>query len=153
MNLPLSPFTRSTELLSEWAWLVPRHLSPFMVTPFGDLFLKGTDGTVYFLDTLWGQLVDAADDESDLFSQLQDEQLSAETLRPDLLLELAKQLGPLKEGSCFSAKIPLSLSGELVPSNFSITTLEEHLRSMGSLQRQVANDPPGTRYKPQVADT
>ena len=148
MSLPLSPLPRSSRLLDEWSWLTPAGLEPFWATPVGDLFLKAADGNVYFLDTLGGKLIDAADSESDLLAQLQDEALAADIFMPELSRQLSTVLGALDSGKCFSAIIPLSLNGQLLPSNFRVSLLEEHVRSMGRLQQQVANDPQGTRYKP-----
>ena len=44
-------------LLAEWSWLLDRDdYHPVVMTAFGDWFLQDTDGRIYFLDLVAGQV-------------------------------------------------------------------------------------------------
>lgn len=146
----LSPVCKPSNLLLEWRWLVPAALKPLFASRFGDLFLQAEGGPIYFLDTLNGKLIDAAVNESDLLKQFSDESLVEDILMPELERQLSGLLGSLGPGECFGATIPFSLNGKPVPSNFKIVSLGQHVSAMGKIQRQVASDPPGTKYKPSL---
>jgi hypothetical protein len=144
----LSPVCTPSNLLLEWQWLVPAALKPLFASRFGDLFLQAEGGPIYFLDTLNGKLVDAADNESELLEQFSDESLAEDILMPELEQQLSRFLGSLRPGECYGATIPFSLNGKPAPSNFKIVALDQHVSAMGKIQRQVAGDPAGTKYKP-----
>src|SRR5687768_8520143 len=42
------------EALATWRWLVSENVRPLVVTAFGDLFLLKDDGSILFLDTIFG---------------------------------------------------------------------------------------------------
>jgi hypothetical protein len=146
----LSPVSTPGDLLLEWRWLVPTALNPLFASRFGDLFLQAEGGPIYFLDTLNGKLIDAADNESELFEQLSDESLAEDILMPELEQQLSRLLGSLGPSECFGATVPFSLNGKPVPSNFKVVSLGQHVSAMGKIQRQVAGDPVGTKYEPRV---
>ena len=146
----LFPVSTPSDLLIEWRWLVPAALNPHFASRFGDLFLQAESGPIYFLDTLNGNLIEAADNESELFDQFSDEALAKDILMPELERQLSRLLGSLGPGECFGATIPFSLNGKPVPSNFKVVSLGQHVIAMGKIQRQVAGDLVGTKYKPSV---
>ena len=134
--------------LDTWHWLVPIDYRPLYSTIFGDMFLCSPDGAVFFLNTLDGVLIDAADDEANLIEQMENEALRDEVLMPALVQGIADLLGQALPGYCYSAIIPPSVGGVLEPSNFHILSLDEHLSALGKIQQQVSGDPPGTQYYP-----
>lgn len=141
------PQETRAKLLSGWEWLLPKIYLPLYSTAFGDLFLSSQQGTIYFLNTLDGKLIDAADNEIDLHDQLSNKELQDEVFMPPLAVNLFQRFGSLKEGHCYSVIVPPSIGGKLTVENFHVLPLFEHLAALGSIQHQVANDPPGTKYR------
>ena len=135
------------KLLSGWEWLLPEVYLPLYSTVFGDLFLSSPEGTIYFLNTLDGKLIDAADNEPDLHHQLASKELHDEIFLPPLVASLSQRFGQLKEGHCYGVIVPPSLGGRLTSENFHVLLLSEHLAALGSIQHQVASDPLGTKYR------
>lgn len=134
-------------IASGWHWLVPEGCVPLFSTVFGDVFVSSPSGDIFFLNTLDACLVNAADDQAHLLAQLNEEELRSQVLMEELAAKLSERLGHLLSGDCYSVKIPPTLGGLLVPENFHVLPLTEHLSALGNIQAQVANDPPGTQYQ------
>ena len=132
-------------LLSDWRWLVGADLRPIVATAFGDLFLRGEFGRIYFLNAMIGELKVVADSE-DAFERLcEDREQRRSLFLSSFLMEVRNLRGELAPGHCYSCEIPLSLGGQLEPENFEPADLSTHFSILGQLYRQTRHLPPGTK--------
>lgn len=132
------------DLLRDWRWLVPEEFHPFLISALGDLFLKGEDGRVYWLNSGTGEFAEVAEDAESFVRLLNEPENLAEWFVPNLVGDLiasGKALGP---GQCFGYKTPPALGGEIDPENFEPTDLSVHFSILGQLHRQLKDLPPGT---------
>jgi hypothetical protein len=131
-------------LLSEWRWLVDDSFEPVLISALGDLFLRHSDGRIFWLSSGWGQLTEVANSAEE-FKQLMVQRENAEEwFVPGLvgdILAAGKRLGP---GQCFGYNVPPVLGGEIEPDNFEPTDLQVHFGILGQIQRQVKDLPPST---------
>jgi hypothetical protein len=135
------------QVASSWSWLLPEASTPIYSTVFGDLFLRGASGNILFLNTLDAVVIDAADDESDLLDQLQVTALREDVLMHSLAAELSASMRPVRDDECYSIIIPPTLAGTLSADNFHILPLATHMAALSDMQRQVIDDPVGTKYR------
>ena len=132
-------------LLSDWRWLVRAELKPILVTAFGDLFLRGESGRIYFLNAMSGSLKEVAGSE-EAFEQLcEDREQRRNLFLSSFLMEVRKVRGELAPGDCYSCEVPLSLGGKLEPENFEPADLLSHFSILGQLHRQTKDLPAGTK--------
>jgi hypothetical protein len=132
-------------LLSDWRWLVKPELKPFLLTVFGDLFLRGESGRIYFLNAMTGSLKEVADSE-EAFEQLcEDREQRRMLFLSSFLMEVRQIRGELAPGDCYSCEVPLSLGGELEPENFETSDLSSHFSILGQLHSQTKDLPAGTK--------
>ena len=57
-------------ILRDWAWLLPKRLTVWMMNRFGDLFLVFEDGSVQMLDIGGGTLEKVADSRDDFCQKI-----------------------------------------------------------------------------------
>ena len=132
-------------LLSDWRWLVPPNFTPAVMTAFGDLFLHDHSGRIHFLDLMSGEFKQVAESQEEFDYLCEDGELRRSWFVGFLLPEVRKLRGDLTAGQCYSCKIPLSLGGQLEPTNFERTDLQVHYSILGQLHRQTRLLPPGTK--------
>lgn len=132
-------------LLSEWRWLVPETLQPILVTAFGDMFLTSSSGKVHFLDTLCGELIEAADSHTEFEQLCDDREYRRIYFQSFFVIEMRKMHGELAAQECFSVDVPPTLGGDLEPENFDRTDLATHFSALGQLHRQKKDLPAGTK--------
>src|SRR5688572_31809609 len=90
------------DLLSSWAWLVPREFTVWFVNRFGDLFLVLEDGSVHRVDVGGGALEKLADSR-DHFAEMIDEGNNAnDWLMIPLVDDLVGAGVRLARGECYS---------------------------------------------------
>src|SRR5262249_61656978 len=82
----------SDRLLEFWRWLPEEGLSPWFATALGDLFLKGADGRVWWLDVGTGELQNVAAS-SDEFEELLRDPDSPELWFGPTLANALRELG------------------------------------------------------------
>jgi hypothetical protein len=131
--------------LSDWRWLVEPELKPFLLTAFGDLFLRGESGCVYFLNAMTGSLKEVAESEVAFEQLCEDREQRRNLFLSSFLMEVRKARGDLALGDCYSCEVPLSLGGQLEPENFEPTDLLSHFSILGQLHGQTRNLPGGTK--------
>ena len=64
--------TDITTLYSDWDWLIDQKYlaQPWLMSNFGDLFFKSSDGSIHFLDTLEGVITPFAESEQNAKEKL-----------------------------------------------------------------------------------
>jgi hypothetical protein len=132
-------------LLSDWRWLVNGQFTPVVMNAFGDLFLSDNSGRVYFLDLMCGEFKQVAVS-NEVFERLCESKDRRQSWFVGyLVMELRKLYGQLEVGQCFGCKIPLSLGGQLEPSNFERTNIQVHYSVLGQLHQKTKHLPAGTK--------
>lgn len=126
---------RTDELLREWRWLVPEAHHVFVTSIFGDLFLVGRDGRIFWLDVATGQEEEIASDIT-AFEALLADQEEADFYFSSSLARRCAAAG-LTPGptECLSyVQLPM-FGGAYEPENFAVRPLQEHLDNWGPICR------------------
>ena len=135
-------------LFVDWKWLYPEPVTLVARNAFGDLFFKGSAGTISWLQVDVGRITKIAASSSVFL-----EQLSSGENRETWLLEQdtrafaehGLQPGALQ---CIGFKIPIVFAeAGTYPDNAYIADLYEQVSFLGDLHRQLAEHPDGTKIK------
>ena len=130
-------------LVEFWRWLLPDNLRPWFVTALGDLFLRGPDGRVWWLDVGTGELQAVAADEAEFRGLLADSEnvdLWFGAPLADQLRDTGVARGP---GECYSyVQLPI-LGGEYEPGNFRVYDVVTHFRVWGPIHEKLRDLPDG----------
>lgn len=132
-------------LLSDWRWLVSPDFAPFLLTAFGDLFLRDQSGRIHFLDLMSGEFKQVAASQEEFDRLCEDREQGRSWFIGFLLTEVRKLRGELATGECYSCKTPLSLGGQFEEDNFERIDLKVHYSILGQLHRQTSHLTPGTK--------
>jgi hypothetical protein len=143
LTLPL-PDDKLDGLLEDWRWLVEGKYSPVLMTAFGDLFLRGETGAVYFLDVVSGEFTCVAKSVEEFEAELAKPETADQWLMAELVLLLREKGVNLHAGQCYGYKIPPVLGGQLSIENIEPTDLVVHHSISGQIHRQTKDLPPGT---------
>jgi hypothetical protein len=133
-------------ILGDWDWLLQQHYELWLVTKFGDAFLKKRDeGSIHWLNTVQGSVEFVAADEEAFERECHvPENLNAwfmpEVVKGQELLGMT----PRKD-QCLSFVHPPVLGGQLDPDNIEVTDIAVHFSIMGQIHRQVKDLPEGTK--------
>jgi hypothetical protein len=130
-------------LLSDWAWLLPRELTVWLMNRFGDLILVFPDGTVHFLDVGVGTLERVADSREDFCRKIDEGDNANQWLMIPLVDELVAAGLRLQPGRCYCFKRPPVLGGEYAVDNAALLPIAEHYGFLGSLHGQLKDVPDG----------
>ncbi len=133
------------DCLETWRWLVGPGARPLLLTALGDLFIQHADGSVWFLDTLAGELEPAGRDRNDWKVALQDPNNIDQWFAPDFVAELRSKGMVLAPGQCYQPIVPPIVGGSIDASNYECNDWRVHLFPMGQIHEQVKGLPPGTR--------
>lgn len=133
------------ELYSDWKWILSGKINPIMMSKFGDLFFEKTDGKIYFLDTIEGNVVEICDGIDDFKKFINEEENIENYLLSYLVFELKKLLPLPKENQCYAFKISPILGGEIVSSNVEIIDLNVSLSILGQIHNRIKNLDEGTK--------
>ncbi len=135
-------FATATEA---WRWILPETAEPLLITALGDVFVRMPDGSVMFLDTESGKLIDIATTTDEWNERLRHRDNVESWFRPAFVAQLQQRHKPLRPPYVYSPTIPLVLNGKLTPENYTPSRWDAHLHVMGQIHRQVKDLPPGTR--------
>jgi hypothetical protein len=143
-DIPIDDLS-ATELLEDWAWLLPKPHELFALNNFGDMFLRNEAGGIYFLSLATGQVNRLAESSAE-FQRLGADKVNQEKwFLLGLLTELERAGMKIASGQCFGFKKPPSLGGEIELSNIEVSSLYPYVSLMGQIHQQLNKLPPGTR--------
>ena len=133
-------------VLEDWRWLVGPTLELWRVTKAGDALLRDpADGSVHFLDVMFGKVERIADSDDAFVAAL----ASSESAERWLMREVVDGQAALGmtpgTDECLSFKQPPVLGGEIEPDNFDIMSVLVHFSITGQIHEQVKDLPPGTK--------
>jgi hypothetical protein len=132
-------------LLKNWAWLLPRKFTLWIMNRFGDLFLVLDDGTVQMLDVGDGSLKKVAESRDDFGVKLDEDDNANNWLMISLVDRLVASGITLQEGKCYSYRQPPILGGDYTVENTVVLPVDQHYAGYGSLQEQIKDVPDGTQ--------
>jgi len=132
-------------LFAEWTWLLPNEFTVWLMNRFGDMFLIFEDGAVYMLDIGGGTLTQVASCRDDFQTKVDEEDNANDWFLIPLVDQLVAAGIALKEGECYSYKLPPVLGGDYTVTNTCVLSVAEHLRAYGSIHNQIKDVPDGTQ--------
>jgi hypothetical protein len=116
-----------------------------MVSSVGDLFLRDSNNSIYWLNTGNGTLTEVADGIEKFKEKLQDQDVVSDWFLVDLIAALKAEGMTLKTGQVYSYKKLIILGGDYSPENFEPTDIEVHFSFAGQIHQQVKDLPPGAK--------
>jgi len=143
--VPFDP-NKGETLLSDWRWLVGDDVQLVVISALGDLFLKGPQGEILWLDTGTARLTRIADS-ADEFKRLMQTDNADQWFVPQLVGDLIESGKVLTPGQCYSYKVPPMLNGKMEVDNFEATDLLVHFSMLGQIAKQTQNLPEGTKIR------
>lgn len=132
-------------LLEEWTWLLPPEFRVWLLTRTGDLFITLPDGSIHMLDVGAGTLQQVAKDRDDFCSKIDEPRVADDWLMIPIVDQLRTTGVALKSGQCYSFRNLPILGGTYTPDNRVAFPLREHFGAWGSIHRQIADLPDGTK--------
>lgn len=135
----------SDRLTQDWTWLIGTDKTPIMVSSIGDLFLRGANNGVHWLNTGDGTLTEVADGIEKFKEKLQDQDVVSDWFLVDLIVALKTDGKKLQPGQVYSYKKLIVLGGDYSSDNFEPTDIEVHFSFAGQIHQQIKDLPPGTK--------
>ena len=132
-----------SELLRDWAELIPAKTTRWLLSRFGELFLEQQDGKIGMLQVSAFQYQVVAQNKTDFLEWLDDPDKLAEWFLAPLLAQLEAAGKSLKPAYCYSFITPLGLGGAVDAANVMLLPLHEHFKCFGEIFRQIKDVPDG----------
>lgn len=150
MKLTIDNFTikfnqETSDLISDWTWLIGTDKKPILITAIGDMFLMDTSEGIYWLDVGRGKLECVASNITDFKNKLKDIEQVNEWFMIDLTTKLKCSSKKLNDGQLYSYKKLPILGGDYSINNFEPTDIEVHFSFAGQIHNQIKDLPDGTR--------
>ena len=133
------------DICSAWQWLLMNQKSVILVSSIGDIFLLGTDDSVYWLQTDGGILTKVADNVTQFESFLSEKDKIDNWFLPLLIDKLINAGKTLKESEVYSFKIMCILGGDYSVENIEPTDISVHFALTGQISYQISDLPDGTK--------
>ena len=147
-DLTINPYNVDFDvLLEDWRWLVDKSYKPLVISAFGDLFLEGQDGSMYWLDTGMGKLIKVASSPKEFKSLMVQPENSNAWFMPPLVMDLKAKGMNLGPSQCYGWRIPPALGGKAEASNLEITDLQVHFSILGQINSKAKDLPAGTSIR------
>ncbi len=135
-------------LLADWRWLWPERASLVARNVFGDLFLEIPKGDILWLDTCIGKLFRIARSAGEFFSLLKMAENREEWMAESQARDFADLGLRPNETQCIAFRIPLIFAESAdAEGNAYLADLYEQVSFLGSLHRQLASVPDGTKIR------
>jgi hypothetical protein len=124
-------------LLADWRWLVSPHLTPLMISIFGDWVFGAPDGTLWALSMLNGSCDEIAGNALE-FNALKCDPEWVNQMFLGEWLEIAERHG-FEPGptECLGWKVHPLIGGKFGPENLQVFSMRVYQSLMGQLHRQV----------------
>lgn len=131
-------------ILRDWAWLLPRRLTVWIMNRFGDLFLVFEDGSVQMLDVGGGTLEKVADSRDDFCQKIDEGDNANQWLMIPLIDRLVAAGKTLNKGQCYGYTISPILGGDYTVENSFVLPIAEQYGVNASIHQQLKDVPDGT---------
>jgi hypothetical protein len=133
----------TADLLQHWQWCVPATMRPIQMTKFGDWFLIDTDGSVYFLDLIEGDLTQIASSLAEYNTKKDIPELRSEWFLDGFVFRCHREGPRLRDGECYGWRIHPMTGGKLEFQNIQVFSLSIYQSLMGQILRQWRQLKPG----------
>lgn len=131
-------------LVASWHWLLPAEFTVWMMTRFGDLFLKTSDGRIYRLSLDNGALTVVAESMDEFGDKLDEPGVANDWFLIPLVDELAAAGKTLEPGQCYAfIQIPI-LGGDYDIRNVTVRRVTDHYAALGPIFERLKDIPDGT---------
>lgn len=137
------PPEKIQQALASWQWLAVVGKQPFLVTAFGDVFLRDTDG-IHFLDTIEGTLEFVCKTDAELERILDSEETAERFLLASLLAEAERRGITLASNECLNFGLDPVVGGAIDISNVVAQDFVVAVNVAGQLHSQTRNLAAGT---------
>jgi len=135
-------------LLSEWRWLCPDEMELVARNVYGDLFLRGNDGGVFWLDVGGGRFQKVADSEGQFRELAQTIAKKEEWFAASKVSAAARRGLEPNSLQCIGFKTPVVFKESAsVPDNAYVADLYECVSFLGDLSHQIADVPDGSKVR------
>lgn len=131
--------------IEDWLWLIGNDKTVVLVTALGDLFLRGKDQAIYWLEVGRGNIQKVASDTEEFERKLSDINNVNEWFMIDLTTELRLSEKKLNQDEVYSFKKLPIIGGEYSISNIEPTNVEVHFSFSGQVHRKIKDLPDGTK--------
>lgn len=151
MSISLNQLTKDIEkinfddILSCWKWLLGDLDDVVTISVLGDIFLKGNNGYIYWLQTDKGELISIANSLEQYQQFLNTEDKIDHWFLPLLVEKLEAAGKTLKKNEVYSYKKPPVLGGEYSVDNIEPTDMSVHFAISGQICEQIEKLPDKTR--------
>jgi len=131
------------QLLADWRTLVPNNFTPWILTRFGELFMRQPDERIGMLQVSNFRYSVVAENATDFAEWLSDKDKMAEWFLAPLVRQLERSGRILAADQCYSFITPLGLGGELNEKNVMLIPIHEHFGLWGEVYDQIKDMPDG----------
>lgn len=127
------------ELYSDWDWLISKKYlnKPWLMTTFGDLFFKGPDESIHFIDTIEGTITPFAENEESAKKKLADPVIQKRFLLSETVEVLRERNLILKDDELYIYVPHPKVSGKVDIDSIQIMSMSVVVSLCGQLLRQV----------------
>ena len=133
-------------ILREWLWLIPDHLTVWIMNRFGDLFISLDDGTIHMLDIGCGTFSKIADSHDDFADKIDKGDNANQWLMIPLVDKLVDANIAIPKGKCYGYRIPPVLGGDYTIENTAVIPILEHYSFHADVHQQIRDLPDGTPF-------
>jgi hypothetical protein len=135
----------TTDICSDWQWLLDNQNQVVLVSAIGDMFLIGNDKSVYWLDTGMAELNYVAENLEQFQNLLTDNETTDNWFLSDLVNRLISEGKILEENEVYSFKTLPILGGDFSTENFDTTDMSVHFSISGQIHKQLWDAQDGTK--------
>jgi len=139
-----------SNLLSEWTWLLPTTLTPWIVNRLGDIIVVNEDETVSFFDVCCGRFKPIAGSRDDLIRLIDLDDNANAWLAISIVDKLVEAGLALRPQTVYGFKVPPLLGGKYEPENFEVTDISVHYGFLGDLYGQMKDVPDGSKVRVKI---
>jgi hypothetical protein len=140
------------ELLKDWAGLLPKEFTLWMVNRIGDLIIVVADGSVHMLDVGAEHISRIADNRDDFIVKVGDDNNANHWLAIPLVDACVAAGITLVAGQCYGFKTPPLLGGDYVMENMAPYSLAEHYSVLADIYRQIRDTPDRAQIELRVTE-
>ena len=135
----------TTDICSDWQWLLENQNEVVLVSSIGDMFLEANDKSVYWLDTGRAELNYVAENREQFLKLLTDKETTDNWFLSGLVNQLISEGKILEENEVYSFKTLPILGGDFSTENFDTTDISVHFSICGQIHKQLWDAQDGTK--------
>jgi hypothetical protein len=132
-------------VLRDWLWLIPDHLTVWIMNRFGDLFVVLDDGTIHMLEIGGGRITKIAESRDDFADKIDGGENANQWLMIPLVDKLVSAGVRLSKGTCYGYRIPPVIGGDYTVENTAVVSIPEHYSFHADIHQQIKNVPDGAK--------